>query len=482
MHEFKELAQQGLNTATMLGAEYADVRFVRSRRQIIGAEDERISGLNDSSDLGFGVRVLVGGAWGFASSGDVSTESVDRVAAEAVAIAQASRLVMGQPVELVPEPAAQTCFKTPIQIDPFLVPISEKTGLLIEINQALLAHEGIKKANGWIILKRFERGLATSDGSWLVSDVVTSAAGFQATAVGNGDARSRSYVPPHLTAGWENVDAKDLLANVPRVAEQAVEHLKAPECPEGLLDLVLDPMHLSLTMHESVGHPTELDRALGMEESLAGRSFATPEKLNNLQYAAPIVNFLADGNLEHGLATQGFDDDGVAAQTWHIIKDGRFVSYGTSREVAGAVGFSRSTGSCRADHWSHTPIVRIPNLSLMPGKEPCTPDDLIAGVDDGIYIEGRGSFSIDQMRYNFQFGGDGFWRIQNGKKAGMLKNVTYQAITTDFWNACDGLSDERFWQPNGVMNCGKGDPMQISQMTHGAPYARFRRIKVGAAR
>jgi TldD protein len=278
------------------------------------------------------------------------------------------------------------------------------------------------------------------------------------------------------------VDAKNLLANTDRVAEQALEHLKAPECPAGVMDLVLDPAHLSLTIHESVGHPTELDRVLGMEESLAGRSFATPEKLGNFQYGAPIINFVADNTLSGGLATHGFDDDGVAGQRWHMIKDGVLNAYGTSRDMAGFVGYERSTGCARADHWSHTPIVRIPNLSLMPGTVECTPDDLISGVEDGIYIEGRGSFSIDQMRYNFQFGGDAFWRIKDGKKAGMLKNVTYQSITPDFWNSCDGLADERFWQPNGILNCGKGDPGQISQMTHGAPYARFRGITVGAAK
>ncbi|HEY3268948.1 MAG TPA: TldD/PmbA family protein [Armatimonadota bacterium] len=478
----KALALRGVDTAVRLGADYADVRFMRLRRQRISAEDERIADLKDSDDFGFGVRVLVGGAWGFASSGDITAEGMDRTAAEAVEIANAGRALMGAPVTLVPEPARESCFATNVRIDPFAVPIAEKTGLLLDINRGLLSHAGIKKAMAWMMLKQDDRSIATSEGSWLTSSVVTSAAGYWATAVGNNDARSRSYIPVPLTAGWENIDAADLLANTDRVAEQAIEHLSAPDCPQGRFDLVLDPGHIALTIHESVGHPTELDRALGMEESLAGRSFATPEKLGSLQYASPIVNFVADNNLTGGLATQGFDDDGVAAQTWHMIKDGRFVSYGTSREVAGAVGFDRSTGCSRADHWSHTPIVRIPNLSLMPGKDACTPDDLIAGVEDGIYIEGRGSFSIDQMRYNFQFGGDAFWRIQNGKKAGMLKNVTYQSITPEFWNSVDGLSDERFWRKTGIQNCGKGDPGQVAQMTHGAPYVRVRSVAVGAAR
>ena len=266
------------------------------------------------------------------------------------------------------------------------------------------------------------------------------------------------------------------------MAQQSLEHLSARQCPVGEKDLILDPHNLALTMHESVGHATELDRALGMEESLAGRSFATPDLLGNLQYGAPHVNFVADNTLPGGLASEGFDDDGVPSGKWHIIKDGLFTGYSTGREVAGAIGLDRSVGGCRADHWSSIPIVRIPNLSLMPGDEPLTPEELIASTDDGIYIEGMGSFSIDQMRQNFQFGGDAFWEVKGGKITGMLKNVTYQSITPAFWNACDAICDERFWVPNGVVNCGKGDPMQVQKMTHGAAPARFRGITVGAAK
>jgi TldD protein len=265
------------------------------------------------------------------------------------------------------------------------------------------------------------------------------------------------------------------------VADQAVEHLRAPECPGGVFDLVLDPHNLALTIHESVGHATELDRVLGYEESLAGRSFATPEKLDRMSYGSPLVNFVADNTLPGGLATHGFDDEGVTGQRWHIVEDGMFRGYSTGREVAAEMGYDRSRGSCRADHWSSIPIVRIPNLSLAPGRHPLTPEELIEDTKDGIYIEGRGSFSIDQMRCNFQFGGDAFWRIKDGKLAHMLKNVTYQSMTTDFWGSCDAICDQRFWVPNGVLNCGKGDPMQVSQMTHGAAPARFKGITVGGA-
>jgi len=478
----KDLAQRALDMMASAGVEYGDVRIVHYKRQNLHTEDERVSGISDSEDLGVGVRVVLNGAWGFAGSGTVTKEGIERVTWQALDIARASATALVAPVRLVPEPPRQESFRTPYEIDPFDVPIDPKVGLLLEINRRLLKNPGVKKAHGHITLRKDERFFANTEGSLLQSEVVTTGVGYRATAVGGGDAKSRSYEPPPRTMGYENIDADDLLENTARVAAQAVEHLHAKECPVGKKDLILDPLNLALTIHESVGHATELDRALGMEESLAGRSFATPDKLNSLQYGSEIVNFVADNTLPHGLATHGFDDDGVAGQRWYIVQDGVFRGYGTSREVAGAIHLERSTGSCRADHWSSIPIVRIPNLSLAPGKEPLTLEELISDTKEGIYIEGMGSFSIDQMRCNFQFGGDAFWEIKDGKIVGMLKNVTYQSITTDFWNACDAICDERFWVPNGVLNCGKGDPMQISQMTHGAAPARFRQIMVGAAR
>ncbi|MCC6729282.1 MAG: TldD/PmbA family protein [Chthonomonadales bacterium] len=478
----KELASLALDTAVRRGAAYADVRLVRHLRQNIGTEDERVRGILDTEDVGLGVRVIVDGAWGFAGTGTLTREEAMRAAAQAVAIARASASTLRSPVRLVPEPPRTAEFRTDCRIDPFTVPIDQKVGLLLAINERLLRHTGIRKAEGFMTLRKDERHFVSSEGSDLSSVVVTTGAGYMATAVGEGDARSRSYVPPPLTKGYENIDADDLLANAERVALQALEHLRADECEMGVRDLILDPQNLSLTIHESVGHATELDRALGYEESLAGRSFATPDKLRHLRYGSPRVSFVADNTLPAGLATHGFDDDGVAGQRWSIVDEGLFVGYSTGREVAGEIGLERSVGGCRADNWGSIPIVRIPNLSLMPGNAPLTPEELIADTDDGIYIEGRGSFSIDQMRCNFQFGGDAFWEIRRGKRTRMLKNVTYQSMTTDFWSSCDAVCDERFWVPDGVLNCGKGDPMQISQMTHGAAPARFRRVKVGAAR
>lgn len=475
----KDLAKLALDTASGLGVQYADIRIISYHRQNISTEDQRVSGINDSENFGFGIRVIKNGAWGFAGNNKVNRDQIQRTAKLAAQIAEASSTVIDKPVSLVPESSHIDEFISPYEVDPFEVEIDEKVGLLLEINRRLLSHSRIKKTHGRMTFRKADRLFANTEGSFLKSLVITSGVQYQATAVGKNDAKSRSYEPPPMTKGYEIIDTDDLLENTKRVAEQAVEKLHADEGPVGKKDLILDPLNLALTMHESVGHPTELDRVLGMEESLAGRSFATPDLLNNLQYGSSIVNFVADNTLEGGLATHGFDDDGVPGQKWYIVKDGIFVGYSTNREVAGEIGLNRSYGSCRADSWGSIPIVRIPNLCLEAGKKPLTLDELINDTKDGVYIEGMGSFSIDQMRYNFQFGGDAFWEIKNGKITRMLKDVTYQAITTDFWNSCDAICDERFWAPNGVLNCGKGDPQQISQMTHGAAPARFRQINVG---
>ena len=475
-----DLAQVAIDAARQLGAEYADIRIAEYKRQLLNTEDERVNNITDSENVGFGVRVVAKGAWGFAGSSEINREEIQRITKLAIDIANASATTLRKPVRLTPEPMHQETFTTPYQIDPFSVGIDQKIGLLLEINRSLLKHKGIQKAEALMDLRKVDRFFANTEGSILQSLVFTASAKYQATAVGKGDAKSRTYAPPPRTMGYENIDAGDLLTNTDRVAQQAIEHLQATDCPVGKKDLILDPLNLALTIHESVGHATELDRVLGYEESLAGRSFAVPDLLNQLEYGSPIVNFVADNTLAHGLATHGFDDDGVPGQRWNIVKEGMFVGYGTSREVAGEINLNRSNGTCRASHWSGIPIVRIPNLSLESGKEQISLDQLINDTKDGIYIEGMGSFSIDQMRCNFQFGGDAFWEVKNGQITRMLKNVTYQSMTTEFWNACDAICDQRFWVPNGVLNCGKGDPMQISQMTHGAAPARFRGISVGA--
>lgn len=478
----RDLADRALDAARGAGASYADIRLIRTRRQRVETEDLRVSGVLDAEEIGYGVRVVADGAWGFAGAADLTREGVARTAREAVAVARASALVRAaRPVALAPEEVHVAAFKPPVTVDPFAVPISDKANLLVKIGETLRANPAVRKAEGWILAKREEKLFASTEGSWIDIDVFTTACGYTATAVANDDCKTRSFEPPPRTQGYENIPVETLLAEAPRVAEQAVQKCFARETPVGPKDLILDPLNLALTIHESVGHATELDRVLGMEESLAGRSFATPDKLGRFRYGSPLVHFMADNTLPGGLASFGFDDDGVPAQRWAIVEEGILRGYSTSREVAPLIGQNRSRGGNRADHWGSIPIVRIPNLSLMPGRETLSLADLIADTEDGIYIEGMGSFSIDQMRLNFQFGGDCFWEVKRGKIVGMLKNVTYQSITPRFWGSCDAICDERFWVPHGVLNCGKGDPMQVAQMTHGAAPARFRGVDVGGA-
>ncbi len=478
----RDLADRALDVARSEGASYADIRIIRYRRQRIETEDKRVSGLMDEEELGAGVRVIADGCWGFAGTAELTKEAIERAAREAVAVARASSLAKpDRPVILAPERVHSVTFKPEVKVDPFTVPISDKANLLIRVGEAMLANAAVRKTEGWMLFKREQKLFANTEGSLIDIDVTTSAAGYTASAVANNDCKSRSFEPPPRTSGYENIPVEMMLAEAPRVAEQAVQHCFAKETPVGKKDLILDPLHLALTIHESVGHATELDRVLGMEESLAGRSFATPEKLGNFRYGSGVVNFTADNTLPGGLASFGFDDDGVPAQRWAIVEEGILRGYSTSREVAPFIGATQSRGGNRADHWGSIPIVRIPNLSLEPGRKKLSLDELIADTADGIFIEGMGSFSIDQMRLNFQFGGDCFWEIKNGKIVGMLKNVTYQSITPKFWGSCDAICDERFWVPNGVLTCGKGDPMQIAQMTHGASPARFRQIDVGGA-
>lgn len=478
----KDLCLHALSVAKQTGADYADARVVRLREQRLVIEDERVHSIVDSESLGLGVRVIAGGAWGFAATNCLEPEEIAAVAARAVAIAKSSRLAPApKGILWSEEPAYEGEFRTPVEKDPFQVELADKIGLLLSISKEALAVKSVKKCYAAMRFKQEHRFLANTEGTLVESETCTTSAQYQVTAVDETTAKTRSFEATPRNAGYEHIEQTPLLAEAVRVAEEAAEHLTAKPCPEGELDLVLNPSHLALTMHESIGHALELDRVLGMEESFAGSSFATIDNLAKLQYGSAQMNIICDNTMPFGLATRGWDDDGVAGQRWHLIKDGILVDYQTGREVCHAVGAPRSRGSCRADSWASIPIIRQSNLGLAPGPEPLTPEELIADVDAGILIDGMGSFSIDQKRQNFQFGGDCFWEIKNGKVAGMLRDVTYQAMTTAFWGSLDGICDQRFWQPYGVLTCGKGEPMQISQMTHGSAPARFRRIKVGGA-
>jgi TldD protein len=481
-----ELATLAIALIRQVGCEYGDIRLGTYHHQRLTARDRSLSNLSDNVSSGFGVRVLLNGAWGFAASHRKTPEEVTRIVAQAVEIAKGSRLTQQEPVRLVPVEAYRDTYVTPIEIDPFAVPIAEKAELLLNITDRLLSYpeKGLKKAYSFLSFTREEKTFASTEGSLIEQTIYRSYSGFGCTAVANGDAQTRNYERSPLNLGYEHINPSDLLANVNRVAEEAIEKVHAPEGPSNTrTSLILKPTNLWLTIHESVGHPTELDRVYGYEANFAGTSFATTDKLRELQYGAPWINFVADRTQPNGRGTMGYDDEGVKAQKWHVVKDGILVDYLTDRETAYRLGRDSSNGSAYADSWSSVPMVRIPNLGLEPGEDggshTATLEEMIADTKDGILIDGIGSFSIDQQRRNFQFGGDAFWKVENGKVVGMLKNVTYHSMTTDFWNSIDAIAPAAQRMQCGTNMCGKGEPMQLAQMTHACVPVRVRDIQIG---
>ena len=479
----EELALLAIDLIRQAGCEYGDIRICTYRHQNLTARDRSLSNLSDNVSSGFGVRVLQGGAWGFAASHSQTPEEITRIVALAIEIAKGSRLSQQEPVRLVPVEAYRDTYITPIQIDPFDIPISEKAQLLLDINEQLLSYsdKGIKKAYSFLRFTREDKTFASTEGSLIQQTIYRSYPGMGCTAVANGDAQSRNYDRPPLNIGYEHIDKQDLFSNVDRVATEAIEKVHAPEGPSGIRShLILKPTNLFLTIHESVGHPTELDRVYGYESNFAGTSFATTDRLGKLQYAAPWVNFVADRTQKNGRSTLAYDDEGVAAQKWYVVKDGILVDYLTDRETAYRLGRDSSNGSTYTDSWSSVPMVRIPNLGLEPGEDggshTATLEEMIADTEEGILIDGIGSYSIDQQRRNFQFGGDAFWKVEKGKVVGMLKNVTYHSMTTDFWNSIDAIGNASEVMQCGTNMCGKGEPMQIAQMTHACVPVRVRDI------
>ncbi len=471
--EFAELA---LKRVAASGAEYGDIRIQDSITEHIEGEDRRIAAIRDIHDQGFGVRVLYHGAWGFAASSILSLEEVPRVADLAVEIAKGSASVSVEKVRLAEEPVYRDRVVTPYRIDPFSVPLEKKTDLLLNTMEVLQRRSGIARSSASLWARRDRKLFVSSEQTHVEFDLLAGQGECTATALHESRFASRSFNTPHLRKGYELIEEADFPREASRVADQAIEKVKAPVVDAGQYDLVLDPEHLSLTIHESCGHPSELDRALGYEANYAGTSFLTTEKRGNFRYGSPVVNLVADNLEPETLAATGYDDDGVMCQQWDIVRGGVFVGYCTNREVAPKIGESRSRGSNRADGWTNIPIVRIANIGLEPGS--ATVDQLISDVKRGIYIEGHGSYSIDQRRFNFQFGGDAFWLIENGRRTHMLRDVIYHGITPEFWNSCDGVADRSSRRRYGFITCGKGQPGQSGWMTHAASPARFRRVHV----
>jgi len=479
-----QLIDLALDASRQAGAEYADVRVGEREEESLTVKNGALEAASSNRSAGFGVRVLVDGAWGFAGSAVLERDEVERIAREAVAIARASGLARREPVRLDDTPPATGSYRTPVTEDPFTVSIDEKLRILFDADAAMAQVPGVTVREGTIEAARERTTFASTDGARIDQELAQAGAGIDVTAVDSSQSQVRSYPNSvggqHVSGGFEAVRALDLPAHGERIASEAVALLGAADCPSGEMTLVIDSSQMALQVHESCGHPIELDRVLGMEASLAGTSFLTVDKLDRLQYGSQHVNIDADATVPGGLGTFGYDDEGVPAQNVPIVADGRFVGYLTSRETAPIIG-RRSMGSSRASGWNVIPLIRMTNVNLRPG-EAGTLEDLIADTSDGLFISTNRSWSIDDRRLNFQFGTQVGWRIRNGKLAEMVKNPTYTGITPQFWGSCDAICGASEWNLWGVPNCGKGEPMQTHRVGHGAAPARFRNVQVGVGR
>ncbi len=477
----RNLTERVLNTAQVRGASYADVRVVRREMQIVTVKNGRVEAVSTSESQGFGVRVLVDGAWGFASSFQLAGPEADRVADLAVRIAKASALAKRGEVKLGPPVTWQAAYRTSYERDPFAVPLEEKIAHLLAADEAMRRVKGIGVSEASFEAWREHKTFANSEGAYVEQELTETGGGIEATAIGNDDLQKRSY-PNSFgrhqgTAGYEFFTAMDLPGNATRIAEEAVALLTAKQCPQDIVTtVILDPTQLALQVHESCGHPTELDRVLGMEAAYAGTSFLTLDKLGRFRYGSEIVNIVADATVPGGLGTFGYDDEGVPAQRTQLVKNGVFVGYLTSRETAPVIG-QTSNGTARADGWNRIPLIRMTNINLEPGEWEF--DDLIAATDQGIYMQTNKSWSIDDRRLNFQFGTEIAWEIKNGKLGTLLKNATYTGITPQFWASCDAICNAKHWHVWGTPNCGKGQPPQVAHVGHGTAPARFRNVRVG---
>jgi len=481
----QEWANWALETARVRGATYADTRVMDIRHRDLSTKNGQVATLAESESLGIGVRVIAEGAWGFASTDRLTRKGVEACAAQAVAIAKASALAKRHDVVLAPEQAYVDTWQSPCVKDPFRIPLERQLDLLLAADQEMRKVAGVTLTETSMQFRRIEQLFASSIGSRIHQVKVQSGSGIVATSFAANEIQKRSYPSSfggqHTLQGYELVESLDLVGHARRVAEEAVALHQAAQCPEGVRTILLDSSQLGLQIHESIGHPIELDRVLGMEANFAGMSFLTLDKLRTLRYASEIVNVVADARQEHGpgLGTFGYDDEGVPAQCTDIVKDGLFTGYLSNRETAAAIGESRSNGTMRAESWNRLPIIRMTNISLQPGT--WSFDDLIADTDDGILMETNRSWSIDDRRYHFQFSTEIGWEIKGGKKTRMLKNPSYSGITTEFWNSCDAICSRQQWTLWGTPNCGKGQPMQSMGTGHGASPARFRNVKVGVA-
>ncbi|MGD3104734.1 TldD/PmbA family protein [Streptomyces sp. YGL11-2] len=484
----RALADAALARARALGAEHADFRLERVRSASWRLRDARTSGTSDTTDLGYAVRVVHGGAWGFASGVDLTMDAAARVAGQAVAMARLSARVIeaagsGERVELAAEPAyPDRTWVSAYEINPFAVPDAEKSGLLAEWSARLLAAPGVAHTDASLLAVQENKFYADTAGTSTTQQRVRLHPQLTAVAVdpAGGDFESMRTLAPPVGRGWEYLTdgSYDWDGELARIPEHLAEKMRAPGVEPGTYDLVVDPSNLWLTIHESIGHATELDRALGYEAAYAGTSFATFDQLGKLAYGSPIMHVTGDRTAEHGLATIGYDDEGVAAQSWDLVRNGTLVGYQLDRRMARLTGFPRSNGCAYADSPGHVPVQRMANVSLRPAPDGPSTEQLIAGVERGIYVVGDRSWSIDMQRYNFQFTGQRFFRIENGRLAGQLRDVAYQATTTDFWGSMTALGGPQTYVLGGAFNCGKAQPGQVAAVSHGCPSAVFEGVNI----
>jgi TldD protein len=494
----KQLADIALNAARSKGATYADVRIARYLNQNVATRENQVQNVSNTETFGMGIRVIANGSWGFAATSDVTPDSIAAAAALAVQIAKENSRLQKTPVQLAPQKGyGEVSWKTPIEVNAFDVPIKDKIDLLLSVNSAALKN-GASFVNSGMFAINEQKYFASTDGSYIDQDIHRLWPIFSVTKIDktSGKFQTRNSLGAPVGMGYEYLTPKesekihsqttlyrnryDMVEDAGLAAQQAGQKFSAKSIDPGKYDLVIDPTNLYLTIHESAGHPSELDRVLGYEANFAGTSFLTLDKWKSgkFNYGSNLVNIVGDKTQPGSLGNVGYDDEGVAAKKWDIIKDGVLVSYQAIRDQAHIIGLKESQGCCYAQSWDNVQFQRMPNISLQPGKSPLSPAEMIKNVEKGIYIVGDGSYSIDQQRYNFQFSGQLFYEIKNGQITGMVKDMAYQSNTQEFWNSCVAICDEKDYRLGGTFFDGKGQPAQISSVSHGASTARFNGVNI----
>ena len=476
----KDILKEAVDLLRQKGVEYADARRVKTLSEILVMKNGALETASLNESEGFGIRVLKDGAWGFSSSSEMTPEKVREVAGQALAIAKASARVSDGKILLDGQRAVVDAYSNPVEEDPFSVPLEDKLSILSAACADMSKTGEVRFATASMMNWKNEKLFVSTEGSEIEQTIVEAGGGIAATAMDGDDRQTRSYPASfrgdYATAGFEFTRSLDLVGNAERVGREAAELLRADDCPARKTDLIIGGTQLALQVHESCGHPIELDRVFGTEASYAGTSFLTVDKMGELKYGSDIVNIVADATAPGGLGTFGYDDEGVPAQSADIVRDGVFVGYLMSRETAPRIGL-RSNGTMRADGWNRIPLVRMTNVNLLPREG--TLEEIIADTKDGIFVDSNKSWSIDQRRINFQFGCEIAWEIKDGKRVRMLKNPVYTGITPEFWGGCDAIAGPEEWHIWGIPSCGKGEPGQAAHVGHGVSPARFRNVEVG---